>query len=338
MIEVIIFVLGVALLLYVLLGGADFGAGIVEIFTGTRGINTISHAVAPVWEANHVWIILVVVVIFNGFPQVFSTLSIYLHIPLLIILVGIIFRGCAFTFRYYDALKDGSQRYYSVFFRISSIITPLFYGITLGAIISGRIPSQLPSDFFHGYIYPWFSLFSLATGIFTVILFGWIASVFLIGESKDEESRTLFIHVARNFYIALVIAGLLVFLSAELYSIHFFKMFFSSGLSVVCVVAATLVIPVLWYSIKSHNVQLTRLLAGAQVACILAGWFAVQLPVMVNLSEGKTLTIYNSSAPSSTMLMLMLALIVGVLIIFPAFIYLFKVFKFGAGKRVNENE
>lgn len=333
MIEIIIFVLGVALLLYVLLGGADFGAGIVEIFTGKRGINTISHAIAPVWEANHVWIILVIVVIFNGFPAVYSTLSIYLHIPLLIILLGIIFRGSAFTFRYYDPFQDNSYRYYSAFFRISSIITPLFYGITLGAIISGRIPAEVPTDFYHGYIYPWFSFFSFFAGIFVVILFGWIASVFLVGETKDDESHDLFMKVARNFYIALVISGLLVFLTAEIYGIHLFSMFFNSGLSIVCIVVATLIIPVMWHSLKTHNVSLTRLLAGAQTAAILIGWFAVQLPVMVNIVNGKHLTIYNSSAPKSTMVMLMIALIVGVFIIFPAFIYLFKVFKFGNGSK-----
>src|SRR5512135_2983436 len=95
----IIIVLGIAVLLYVILGGADFGAGIVEIFTGKKGIKTISGAIAPVWEANHIWLILAVVILFNGFPHVYASLTTYLHIPLLIILIGIILRGTAFTFR-----------------------------------------------------------------------------------------------------------------------------------------------------------------------------------------------------------------------------------------------
>ena len=73
MVEFVMLILGVALFLYTVLGGADFGAGIIEIFTGNKGVHTISRAIAPVWEANHVWLILVIVVVFNGFPKVFST-------------------------------------------------------------------------------------------------------------------------------------------------------------------------------------------------------------------------------------------------------------------------
>src|ERR1035437_1169734 len=143
MTDIIIFVLGIALLLYILLGGADFGAGIIEIFTGKKGIDTISKAIAPVWEANHIWLILAIVILFNGFPHVFTTLTTYLHIPLLIVLIGIIFRGTAFTFRYYDTIKDKTHKYYTVLFRISSLLTPFFLGVTLGAIILGKIPANV---------------------------------------------------------------------------------------------------------------------------------------------------------------------------------------------------
>lgn len=100
MIEIILLVLGIAVLLYVLLGGADFGAGIVEIFTGKRSIDTISKAIAPVWEANHIWLILAIVILFNGFPLVYTTLTTYLHIPVFIILLGIIYKGTTFIFRF----------------------------------------------------------------------------------------------------------------------------------------------------------------------------------------------------------------------------------------------
>ena len=140
MTDLVILVLGIAVLFYVLLGGADFGAGIVELVTGKRGIDTISKAIAPVWEANHIWLILAVVILFNGFPLVYTTLTTYLHIPLFIILLGIIFRGTAFTFRYYDTV-DNSHKYYTQLFRISSLLTPFFLGVTLGAIMLGKIPA-----------------------------------------------------------------------------------------------------------------------------------------------------------------------------------------------------
>lgn len=119
MVEIIIVVLGIAFVFYTLLGGADFGAGIIEVFTGKKGEKAISKAIAPVWEANHVWLILVIVIIFMGFPRVYTVLSTALHIPLFIMLLGIIFRGTAFTFRYYDVDKDHTHNYqflYSISF------------------------------------------------------------------------------------------------------------------------------------------------------------------------------------------------------------------------------
>ena len=104
LIHSVAFFLGVSLLLYSLFAGADFGAGILEWFTGKNHRKEqqelITHAMGPVWEANHVWIILAVVILFNGFPRAYSQLSISFHIPLTIMLMGIILRGCAFTFRH----------------------------------------------------------------------------------------------------------------------------------------------------------------------------------------------------------------------------------------------
>ena len=328
MIEIIIFVLGIAVLLYVLLGGADFGAGIVELFTGKRGIDTISKAIAPVWEANHIWLILAIVILFNGFPRVYTTLTIYLHIPIFIVLIGIIFRGTAFTFRYYDAIKDNAQKYYTRIFRLSSVITPFFLGVTLGAIILGNIPAEVNGTFYEIFILPWFNLFTFTTGIFLTLLFGWLAAVYLIGEAHDNESYQTFAKTSRIFFLLLLLSGLAVFLVAEMYGLHLFKKFIQSPLAIVCVILATIIIPFLWRNINRRNILLTRLLAGIQTACIISGWFAVQFPVMVFISGGSHLTVWNSQAPERTISLLVYALIVGILLILPAFAYLFKVFKF----------
>src|SRR3990167_4182924 len=109
--------LGLSLFLYSLLGGADFGAGVLELFlpkdNREKYRNLISKAMGPVWEANHIWLIILIVILFNGFPKAYAEISIYFHIPLTLMLVGIIFRGCAFTFRTYDAVKDNSREIYS---------------------------------------------------------------------------------------------------------------------------------------------------------------------------------------------------------------------------------
>lgn len=328
MTEIIILVLGVAVLLYVLLGGADFGAGIVELVTRKKGIDIISKAIAPVWEANHIWLILAIVILFNGFPQVFTTITTYLHIPLFIVLVGIVFRGSAFTFRYYDISKDNIQNYYNRFFRISSLITPFFLGVVLGAIILGKIPENVNGSFYEIFISPWLNLFTITTGIFVTLLFGWLAAIYLIGETHDEESYITFSNISRLFFMLLIITGAGVFLMAELYGLHFLKQFLGSPIAIGCIVVATALIPYLWRSITQKDIFKLRLLAGIETACIIAGWFAIQFPVMVYIKNGHNLTIWNSQAPESTMEMLLYALIVGVLIIIPSFIYLFKVFKF----------
>lgn len=329
MTEAIIFVLGIAVLLYVLLGGADFGAGIVELFTGKRGIDIISKAIAPVWEANHIWLILAIVILFNGFPVVFAVLTTYLHIPLFIILLGIVFRGSAFTFRYYDTVKDHTQKYYTQFFRISSLITPFFLGVVLGAIILGKIPENVNGTFYEIFIHPWFNFFTASTGVFITLLFGWLAAIYLIGEAHDDESFIVFSNTSRLFFMLLIITGAEVFLMAEIYGLHLLRQFLSSPIAIACVIVATILIPYLWRSITRRNIFQLRLLAGIETACIISGWFAVQFPVMIYIEGGNNLTVWNTQAPESTMLFLLYALVVGVLIIVPSFIYLFKVFKFG---------
>jgi len=328
MIEIIIVVLGISILLYVLLGGADFGGGIVELFTGKKGSDTISKAIAPVWEANHIWLILAIVILLNGFPRVYTTLTLYLHIPLFIILIGIIFRGTAFTFRYYDTVKDNSQLYYTRIFRLSSLITPFFLGVTLGAIILGRIPANINGTFYDVFILPWFNLFTFTTGLFVTLLCGWLASVYLIGEARDDETYQSFTKTARNFFVLLVLSGLGIFIMAEIVELHLFRRFIESPVALGCILLATMIIPLLWRNIKQRNNLLIRLLAGTQTACIISGWFAVQFPVMIYISDGSNLTVWNSHAPELTISLLVYALIVGIIIILPAFFYLFKVFKF----------
>ena len=334
MTEIIIIVLSISLLLYVLLGGADFGAGIIEIFTGKRGMEVISKAIAPIWEANHVWVILAVVILFNGFPTVYTTLSTFLHIPILIVLLGIVLRGSAFTFRYYDEIKDKSHYYYTVFFRMSSLITPFFYGMIIGAIMMGRIPGVVESESFYDvFIAPWFNFFTVMTGIFVTLLFGWLAAVYLIGETKNDIDSALYIKITRVFFLLLIISGFGVFLVAELYNVHFFREFINSPVSITCVIAATVIIPFLWKSLNRKKMVLSRVLAGLQTAFIITGWYAIQFPVMVYLSHTEHLTVYNSKAPESTMVMLFWALIVGILIIFPSIAYLMKVFKFNGNDK-----
>lgn len=329
MIEILVFFLGVSLFLYVLLGGADFGAGILETFTGQKSIRTISKAIAPIWEANHIWLILVIVILFNGFPRVYTSITTYLHIPLLIVLIGIIIRGTSFTFRYYDIEDAKIKEYYSKFFRISSVITPFFFGVVLGAIILGRIPAKPFGSFYDVYMFPWMSFFSVSTGIFVTILFVWLASVFLIGENpEDSKPKKNYARMSVFLFILLIISGILVFVVSQFYNLNLMERFVKSGVSLACLIIATLFIPVMWKSILKRKILLSRFTAGILTFCILLGWFAIQFPVMVYNSAENDLTVWNSAAPAATIKYLVYALIIGIIIIFPSIFYLYKVFKF----------
>ncbi|HWZ35991.1 MAG TPA: cytochrome d ubiquinol oxidase subunit II, partial [Mucilaginibacter sp.] len=144
MLTVVIIFLFFAILLYFLLGGADFGAGIIELFTSdnnkSRTRATMYQAIGPIWEANHMWLIIAVVILFVGFPDIYSNMCTYLHIPLLAMLMGIIARGTAFAFRNYDAIKgERTQALYNNIFVYSSFLTPLFLGIIAGSALSRQI-------------------------------------------------------------------------------------------------------------------------------------------------------------------------------------------------------
>ncbi len=318
----------ISLILYVLLGGADFGAGIIEIFSGKRSINTISKAIAPVWEANHIWLIVVIVILFNAFPKVYSTVSLYLHIPILFILVGIIFRGTAFAFRYYDPFEDKSHQYFSIVFKLFSVFTPLFLGITLGAIILGKLTTTDSASFADKFIAPWFNFFSLSLGIFLVLLFAYLAAIYLTGETKNADEQKLFYKLFIRLNVLLVISGGLVFITAQLHGLSLLQEYFNSTGSIICLIIATLMIPGIILSLKNNKHLFSRVFSGIQVSAIILGWFAVQFPTIISVSNDTQLTIHNTAATEKTLLMLNLALIVGLLIIIPLLLFLFKTFKF----------
>lgn len=326
---IILVFLSIALLFYVLLGGADFGAGILEIFTGKRKIDLISKAIAPVWEANHVWLIVVLVILFMGFPSVYSTVMLTLHIPLLFLLLGIILRGSSFTFRYYDIKEAKLQNVYTAFFKYSSLFTPLFLGVILGSVILGRLTLDMSQGFYEVFLYPWLNFFSFSLGMFTVILFTFLASLYLLGEANEDEDISFFIKYSRILVIALVVAGMIVFLAAEIDGLHLLAQFTGSPVSIASMVLATLLLPVLWRSISRQNTTWIRLIAGAQTVFVLLGWFMIQYPVLVNIAEDPDITVHSAVAPESTLLQLMIALVIGLLLVIPSLIYLFIVFKFG---------
>src|SRR5216684_4080407 len=131
-----------ALILYALLGGADYGGGVWDLFAfGKRAPAQralIAQAIGPVWEANHVWLIFVIVVLFTAFPPAYAALSVALFVPLHLVLVGITLRGAAFVFRGPQAGGPGSGPWGAVF-GVASVITPALLGMCVGAVSAGGL-------------------------------------------------------------------------------------------------------------------------------------------------------------------------------------------------------
>ncbi|MFW6289702.1 MAG: cytochrome d ubiquinol oxidase subunit II [Mariniphaga sp.] len=337
MTEIIFTILTISLLIYVLLGGADFGAGILELFTRGKASKIVADAIAPVWEANHVWLILVIVILFVGFPPVYSTVLTALHIPLLLALIGIIFRGSAFTFRHYDIEDEKPKAVYSAIFRYSSLFTTFFLGVTLGGVILGEITTDFTNGFYMVYIHPWFNLFSVSLGIFLIILFAFLANIYTLGEIEDEQEVERFARLAKYMIAALVVAGGVVFAAAEINGHPLLQEFLDSPVSIGSVVLATLALPLLWINLKRNRQNLLRIVAGFQTTMIVAGWFAIQFPILVNIKDAPDITLQNAAAPEQVQFYMLIALVVGVLIIFPYIGYLYKVFKFSSVSEPPQN-
>ena len=315
-----------ALIIYALLGGADYGGGVWDLFAfGKRAPAQralIAQAIGPVWEANHVWLILVIVVLFTAFPPAFAAISIALHIPLTLLLIGIVLRGTTFTFRAHDAQRDDVQRRWSLLFSIASIITPVLLGIVLGAIASGTIRVE-NGVVVSGFLKSWLAPFPLAVGFFALSLFAFLAAVYLTVEASENELQ-------EDYRLRAMIAGIVVGILAVTVFIlagtgaptvraGISRSWWALGLHLFTAVFAVGA----FYGLWSRKYRLARICTAAQVTLILVGWALAQFPYLVE----PDMTIYSAAAPRSTLQLLVIALAAGVLVLFPSYYYLFRIFK-----------
>jgi cytochrome d ubiquinol oxidase subunit II len=325
MLYVVMIYLWAAILLYLLMGGADFGAGIIELFTSdknkSRTRKTMYQAIGPIWEANHMWLIITIVILFVGFPFIYTTMSVHLHIPLAIMLLGIIARGTAFAFRHYDAVIDDMQKLYNKVFVYSSFITPLFLGIIAGSAVAGTIDTNA-NNFADAYIFSWLSWFSVSVGLFTVTICGYLAAIFIIGETDNPEDRLRFVRKAKHMNIAAVICGTLVFISAYLENIPLFEWVFGNAIGLAAISAAMISLVFEWILLKNGSTRILRILAGFQVTMILLTVTVRHYPNIVILKNGKYLSLLEQAGHEQTIYYLGMALLLGSIFILPALYYL----------------
>jgi cytochrome bd ubiquinol oxidase subunit II len=318
-------VIGGALCLYFLFGGADFGGGVWDLLaSGPRRDGqrrAVEAAIGPVWEANHVWLILVIVVLFTGFPPAFAAISVALHVPLTLFLIGVVLRGSAFAFRAVGASGDGRGRM-GLVFSMASTIAPLLLGMIVGALVSGRI-RVADGVVRGGFFAAWLAPFPIAVGVFALALCALLAASYLTVEVRDPELREDFRRRALAAGIAVGVAALLAFmlagdgaprvraaLAARRWSWPFHAL---TGAAAITALAA----------LYARRFRLARVAVAAQTVLILLGWALAQYPYLVV----PDVTLAGAAASPRTQRLLLIVLAAGVPVLVPSLLLLFKVFK-----------
>lgn len=328
-------VMVLSLNMYVLLGGADFGGGVWDFFA--RGNKRdeqralIAEAIGPIWEANHVWLILVVVLLFSCFPKAFAHLATELHVPLTVMLVGVVLRGSAFTFRTYDSKQDAVQRRWGRVFSVASLLTPIVLGVCLGAVSSGALPLRSAREaatlsFTARFIDPWFaSPFAWAVGLLTLLLFAFLAASYLTVEAPEGVLRNVFRRRALQSQGALLLTALATLVVARAENPLLFEGL-TNGRTALAMHAVTACAAAtsIW-ALRVRRFQVARLAAAAQASFILWGWAWTQFPWLIPPDR----TITELAAPRITLQLILGALGAGTVILLPSFVYLFRVFKRG---------
>jgi cytochrome d ubiquinol oxidase subunit II len=320
-------ILLVALSVYALSGGADFGAGVWDLLaSGPRAQaqrELIAKAIAPIWEANNVWLVLLVVVLFTGFPSAFAAILTALNIPLSIMLVGIVLRGAAFAFRSHGSEHSHAAKYWGRLFAIGSIVTPVMLGVCLGALSSSsiRVENGVVTS---GYFNAWLTPFAWAVGALALALFAYLAALYLATEAPAKSPvRADFRRRAAAAGMAAAVLAAIVYWLARTGAPRI-----AAGLSAtpwalpLVGVTSLAALGALW-ALRQDRVYLARALGVAQVTLILCGWAASQYPYLV----APDLTLQNTAAPAATLRPLLIALVAGAVILFPSFYYLYRVFK-----------
>jgi cytochrome d ubiquinol oxidase subunit II len=314
-----------SLVLYALFGGADFGGGVWHLLaTGPRARQQrelVASAIAPIWEANHVWLILVVVVLFTGFPVAFAEIATRLHAPLTALLIAIVIRGSAFAFRSASGDRPVEERGWGTAFGLASVAAPMLLGMTLATLSSGRLPDSALRLSWRG---PWLMPFALAAGLFTLALFAYLAAVFLTVDAAEEAQVQE--DFRRRAIGTGVLSGALALVTfrlpeagAPLVRQGLANRSWSWPLHLLTGMAAIAALG----SLVARRFRVARVCAVLQVALVVLGWGASQYPFLVV----PTITLGSASASPATQRMLLWALAAGAALLFPCLCLLFRVFK-----------
>jgi cytochrome d ubiquinol oxidase subunit II len=325
-------ILWIGVTLYAVFGGADFGAGMWDLLAphktgradassrisrGERARALIDRSIAPVWEANHVWLIFILVVLWTAFPQAFSAVMTTLYIPLALATLGIVLRGAGFAFRH--ALPGPVRGPATRVFGVSSLLTPFFLGTVSGAVASGEVPADGGGD----PTASWTGALPLLTGVLFVAFCAYVAAVFLVHDAGSSDDEDLQRYFARRALGMAVIAGAAAV--GGIFALHADARFVYDGLTsegvplviVSGVCGLTALALLVWGLLRGFRGGLNLLLRPAAVGAVVAviwGFFVAQHPYMLPTS----LTIEEAAGASASLVAVIVVFAVAALLVLPS--------------------
>ncbi len=314
-------VLMVGITLYGVFGGADFGAGFWAMVAGSgergeRAKGLIDRAIGPVWEANHVWLIFVLVVLWTAFSSAFEAIFSTLFIPLCLAALGIVLRGSGFAFHEVARSVSG-QRFAAHMFAASSVMTPFFLGTVVGAIASGRVPlGNAQGD----AVTSWLNPLSITIGVLFVVAGAYVAAVFLVSDARREDDADLERYFEARALASAIAAGIVAV--AGILALRDDARYVYDGLtgdglpllilSGLCGIGALVLL-------RRRARRGVRELAVGAVVAVIAGWAVAQHPYLLP----ETLTIQEGAGTSDTLTVVLIVFVVALLVVIPSIALLY---------------
>lgn len=307
--------------IYALFGGADFGSGFFDLTAGgsQRGAalrTLIDHSIGPVWEANHVWLIYVMVLWWTGFPTAFAAAMTTLSVPMFLALLGIVLRGAAFVFRKYAATLRQAQLF-GVIFAGASLMTPFFLGTVAGAVASGRVPAQGTGDLLSSWLNPT----SVFGGLIAVGTCSLLAGVFLTADAEGGGEQQLAEQLHRRTLVVGMVTALVVFaalipISRDAPTLREGLLGRAAPLIIISGAAGATTLVLL----LRRRFALARVFAVIAVAAVVLGWGVGQYPWML-VDE---LTIADAAGAPATLVGLLVVVALAGVVVLPPLVYLYR--------------